>query len=156
MKRTKEFWTQIEKDRSDGMTLPDVCVKYDITRGIIKRARTDGKLNDVRDRPAKRNWDIIQNSIDDIGVDATLVMYNITIISLYSAKQRGKVSWKPRKPKKVIDLIDWQEMQIYYNDNHSTTDIIREFCISSTTITQAVKMGLLKLRGDKDRQRLSR
>lgn len=159
MKRTKEFWAQIEIDRMNGMSLDGICDKHNITRGIIKRARETGKLNDVRDRPSKMNWSAVQQSIDTVGVDKTLILFNTTMPSLYTAKQKGKIDWEHRRADKtyslVFDKIDWDIVQQYYNDDHSTTDIKKKFNISFSNIAKATNQGLLILRNDNKKQELS-
>lgn len=91
---------QIERERENGMSLDDVCKKYGITRTTIKKARERGILNDRRDRPQKRDWKEIQKSIDDIGVDETIIKFNVTKKSLYKAKALGHINWITNKEKR--------------------------------------------------------
>ena len=42
--------------------------------------------------------------------------------------------------------VNWDNIQIFYNDNHTWKDIIKEFNISSNSIAIAVKKNKLKTR----------
>lgn len=50
--------------------------------------------------------------------------------------------------------IDWKEIQIYYDNNHTWSDIIKEFKIANNTINRAIRKGELKLRTKSDANKL--
>ena len=156
MRRSAEFWKDVEIDRNNGMSLSSVYEKYRITYHIIKRARENGLINDKRVRPQKRDWNEIQHFINDNGVESTLIYFNTTLISLQTARQKGLISFSNPAQTTVFDDVGlWKAIQNFYNDGNSTKNIAIEFKIAECTITKAVKRNLLQLRTRKDNDALN-
>jgi very-short-patch-repair endonuclease len=51
--------------------------------------------------------------------------------------------------------INWEEVQEYYNNNHTWRDIINNFKISNTTLESAIKNNKIKFRSRSDANRLA-
>ena len=45
--------------------------------------------------------------------------------------------------------MDWNEIQDFYNKNHFWSDVLKEFKISSSALSKAIKNGYFKTRGRK-------
>ena len=78
---------------------------------------------------------------------------------------KGKPSWFVRKAndlkiyyelsqKKNPDSINWEEVQKYYDDNHSYRDVIKKFNINTNFLSKCIKEGYLKTRKASETARL--